>query len=156
MIIRRAEEKDIDGIINLLKQVLEVHSEAYPDIFKCGTVKYTKEDLKSVLKNDSKRVFVAVEDNQILGHAFTVIQDNPETVNMYADKILYIDDICVDGTARGKHVGSEIFKYVKDYAKQNACTRITLNVWAKNEAAAKFYEMMGMEKLKTMMHIKLS
>ena len=37
MDIRRAEEKDIPRIIELLKQVLQIHADIRPDIFISGT-----------------------------------------------------------------------------------------------------------------------
>ena len=71
-------------------------------------------------------------------------------------KTLYIDDICVDETARGKHVGKALYEYVRDYAKSIGCNNITLNVWEGNEAAISFYKSMGMKVQKTGMEIRLS
>ena len=44
MYIRRAIEKDIDRILELLSQVLEVHANARPDIFISGKTKYTNDE----------------------------------------------------------------------------------------------------------------
>ena len=41
MIIRKAEEKDIPRILELLGQVLQIHADIRPDIFIPGTTKYT-------------------------------------------------------------------------------------------------------------------
>ena len=38
MLIRRAQEKDMEGINNLLYQVLMVHHYGRPDLFKPGRV----------------------------------------------------------------------------------------------------------------------
>ena len=51
MIIRKAEEKDITRIIELLGQVLQIHAEIRPDIFIPNTTKYTVEELTELLKN---------------------------------------------------------------------------------------------------------
>ena len=40
MTIRKAEEKDILRIIELLGQVLQIHADIRPDIFIPGTTKY--------------------------------------------------------------------------------------------------------------------
>jgi ribosomal protein S18 acetylase RimI-like enzyme len=64
-------------------------------------------------------------------------------------KTLYIDDICVDGKARGKHVGKALYEFVRDYAKSIGCYNITLNVWEGNDAAQSFYRNMGMKVQKT-------
>ena len=45
MIIRKAKEKDIPRIIELLGQVLQIHADIRPDIFIPDTTKYTVEEL---------------------------------------------------------------------------------------------------------------
>ena len=37
------------------------------------------------------------------------------------------------------------FEYVKNEAKRMGCYEVTLNVWAGNTSAEKFYEKMGMK-----------
>ena len=71
-------------------------------------------------------------------------------------KTLYIDDICVDEHARGKHVGKALYEYVRDYARSIGCNNITLNVWEGNDPAWHFYKDMGMKVQKTTMEIILS
>ena len=41
-------------------------------------------------------------------------------------------------------IGESLFEYVKSEAKQLGCYEVTLNVWAGNTPAEKFYEKMGM------------
>ena len=52
--LRKAEEKDIPRIIELLGQVLQIHADIRPDIFIPGTTKYTVEELTELLKNKEK------------------------------------------------------------------------------------------------------
>ena len=59
-------------------------------------------------------------------------------------KTLYIDDLCVDERSRGHHVGSTLYRYVLDFARQSGCHNVTLNVWACNPKAQAFYEHMGL------------
>ena len=47
--IRRAEEKDLGSVLDLLSQVLEVHAVIRPDLFVSGTRKYTEEELREIL-----------------------------------------------------------------------------------------------------------
>ena len=60
-------------------------------------------------------------------------------------KTLYIDDLCVDETARGHHIGTALCEFVLDYAKKCGCYHVTLNVWADNPSARKFYEAIGLQ-----------
>ena len=61
MKIRRAEEKDIPRMMELLGQVLQIHAEIRPDIFIPGTTKYTVDELAALLKNEEKPIYVAVD-----------------------------------------------------------------------------------------------
>ena len=68
---------------------------------------------------------------------------------------LYIDDICVDEKARGKHIGKALFEYVKAFAKEKGCYNITLHVWECNPGAVAFYKALGMKPQFTSMEMVL-
>ena len=53
MQIRRAKEKDISKVIELLNQVLELHATIRPDIFVSGTTKYTEAELTEIFKDNT-------------------------------------------------------------------------------------------------------
>ena len=152
--IRRAEIKDIPGIISLLHQVNMVHHVLRPDLFKPHTTKYNEQELETLIGDDSKPIFV-FEDGAVLGHAFCMITEVEDDKLLQDIKTLYIDDICVDENARGKHVGKALYEYVRDYAQSIGCNNITLNVWDGNDAALNFYRNMGMKVQKTTREIVL-
>ena len=52
MRIRKAEEKGIPRIMELLGQVLEIHADIRPDIFIPGITKYTDTELAELLKQE--------------------------------------------------------------------------------------------------------
>ena len=145
MIIRRAEEKDIDQILKLLSQVLEVHYELRPDLYISGTTKYTKDELEQIIDDEKKPIFVSVEDDKVLGYVFCEIDDFPKRNAMVAYKSLYIDDLCVDESERGKGIGKQLFEYAKEFAKESGCLEIELHVWEGNDSAKNFYERMGLK-----------
>lgn len=148
MKIRRAEEKDIPQMLELLRQVNLVHHIGRPDLFKKAT-KYTGDELKTILNDKNRPIFGAVDDNDtMVGYAFCVHQQHIGS-NLLTDvKTLYIDDICVDENTRGQHVGKTIYDYVISWAKENGYYNVTLNVWNCNEGAMKFYEALGMKPYK--------
>ena len=146
MIIRKAEEKDIPRITELLGQVLQIHADIRPDIFIPGTTKYTVAELTELLKNEKKPIYVAANEADIcVGYAFCQLQEQPFSNNMVPFKSLFIDDLCVDQQARGQHIGESLFEYVKSEAKFMGCYEVTLNVWSGNTSAERFYEKMGMK-----------
>ena len=142
--VRRAEEKDIPAVMELLKQVNRIHYEKRPDLFKPET-KYTEDELRAIMNNDQTPVFVCTDsDNRVLGHGFCVLQ-RPENTRLLNDILtLYIDDICVNETARGQHIGKMIYEHIVAYARKRGCYNVTLNVWSCNPGAMKFYENLGM------------
>ena len=146
--IRKANKNDIGRIIELLHQVNMVHHEIRPDLFKSYTTKYNEQELEALLDNDSKPIFV-YDDGEVLGHAFCQITDVKSHKLLQDAKTLYIDDICVDEKARGKHVGKALYEFVRDYAKSIGCYNMTLNVWEGNDPALSFYKNMGMSVQKT-------
>lgn len=146
MQIRRANTDDIPGLVRLLEQVLMVHHNGRPDLFKAGTRKYTDEELTALLADDSKPIFAAVDENgYMLGYAFCVFQQHLNN-NIFTDiRTLYIDDLCVEETCRGQHIGKALYDYVLDFARASGCYNVTLNVWSCNEGAMAFYEKMGLK-----------
>ena len=146
MLIRRAVKSDIPGLHRLLGQVLTIHHLGRPDLFKAGARKYTDEELSKLLSDDSRPIFAAVDENgEMLGYAFCVFQQHIGHNTMTDVRTLYIDDLCVDETCRGRHVGKALYEYVLDFARSQGCYNVTLNVWSCNESAMKFYEKMGLK-----------
>ena len=152
--IRTARKSDIKRIIELLHQVNMVHHVIRPDLFKPHTTKYNEQELEGLISDESKPIFV-YDDGEVRGYAFCQISEVKDDQLLQDIKTLYIDDICVDENARGKHVGKALYEYVRDYARSIGCHHITLNVWEGNTAALSFYRNMGMQVQKTTMETRL-
>ncbi len=152
--VRRAEKKDIGRLLELLSEVLELHASFRPDIFIKGTTKYTEKELESIIFDDEKPVFVALDDEaKVLGYAFCEIKKQPFSTTMKDFTTLYIDDLCVDKNCRGLGVGKTLFKHVVSFAKEKGFYDVTLNVWEGNDNAKFFYEKMGMFIKETQMEL---
>ena len=152
--MRKTRKEDIQRILELLHQVNMVHHVIRPDLFKPYTTKYNEQELEAMLDGDSKPIFV-YDDGMVLGYAFCQITEVRDNQLLEDIKTLYIDDICVDENARGRHIGKALYEYVRDYAKSIGCNHITLNVWEGNEPALHFYRNMGMQVQKTTMEVIL-
>ncbi len=154
--IRKAEERDIPRIHELLRQVNGVHHDGRPDIFREGGRKYNDEQLRILFEDSSRPVFVSVNENNVVeGYCFCMITEYRNNNIIHDMKELYIDDLCVDENTRGSGVGHELYEFVKGYAKEEGCYHLTLNVWACNPGAMAFYERQGLQMLKKEMEVIL-
>lgn len=146
MKIRRAVKQDMEGINNLLMQVCLVHHKGRPDLFKYGAKKYTDDQLLAIILDDNRPIFTAVDENgKVLGYAFCIFQQHLNDNILTDIKTLYIDDLCVDETLRGQHIGKQLYEAVLAFAKEQNCYNVTLNVWSLNESAMKFYQACGLK-----------
>ena len=154
--VRKAQIKDIPRIMELLIQVDMVHHNGRPDIFKGPATKYNEDQLEKIINESTTPVFVCVdEDDRAIGHAFCIHKQVKDDNVLTDIKTLYIDDICVDEEARGKHVGTALYEHVLNYAKEEGFYNVTLNVWSCNPQALKFYEALGFVPQKIGMEIVL-
>ena len=155
MEIRLATPADIPGMIHLLKQVGQVHHDIRPDLFRDGAQKYSEADLAELLKDDTRPIFVGIEEGRMLGYCFCILEEIKNDPVLQDVKSLYIDDLCVDETIRGRHVGSRLYDHVCAYAKSIGCRSVTLNVWCGNDSAMVFYNSRGMKPRKIYMETTL-
>lgn len=154
--IRRAQKTDKPYLADLLSQVLEVHHDARPDLFKSGARKYTDDELDAILDDPMRPIFVAVDDAEsVVGYAFCVFIRHIGDNILTDVKTLYIDDLCVDEAKRGQGIGRALYDHAVCFARENGCYNLTLNVWADNVSALGFYESIGLRKQKVGMELIL-
>ena len=143
IVIRKAQSRDIGGLIRLLRQISNLHHKGRPDIFVAESQKYTKEAIEDIIKDKNRPIFVAVNgDNHMLGYCFCKLHI-PDHPVIQKQLVLYIDDFCVDETLRGQGIGKKLFDVVLNYAKEQNVYNIDLHVWSFNKGAIKFYESLG-------------
>ena len=155
MDIRPANKQDIPGILELLRQVGEVHHQLRPDIFPAGTLKYDASALETLLWEEDRPVFVAVEDGAVLGYCFCVVKRFPASSSGVERQELYIDDLCVDEHRRGMGIAQLLYQRAREYGRTRRCGSLTLNVWCGNDRAMAFYEKCGLRPRNIMMEIPL-
>ena len=153
--VRLANETDIPRLEDLLYQVHGLHAEGRPDIFIPGCKKYTADQLREILADPvSTPVFVAVADGVLVGYCFCIRQVQT-AASMQKITTLYIDDLCVDAAMRGKGFGKVLYDHAVEYARMNGYYNLTLNVWACNPSAMRFYEKCGLSVQKVGMELLL-
>ena len=154
-IIRKAEPRDLDAVNDLLGQVLRVHHAGRPDLFRGSGKKYTDEQLLRIFQDPETPVFVYEKDRAVLGYVFCAFQHH-DSGSLMPVKTLYVDDLCVNEKARGRHIGKTLFEYVKAFAAEQGCHNISLHAWECNPGAKAFYEALGLSVQYTSMELIIS
>ena len=144
MDIRFAQPQDVAGILALLRQVGRVHHEGRPDLFRANAQKYGASQVLAMLDTSKTPIFVAVEDDKVLGYGFCQVKEYHNDPVIADHTELYIDDLCVDEACRGRHIGTQIYDAICRYAKMRHCYSVTLNVWSCNPSAMQFYASLGL------------
>ena len=143
--IRYATEKDIPRLGDLLRQVCLVHHNGRPDLFNAGR-KYTDDELEMLLSDPDRPILVAVDEADVVqGYCFCVYQQPAPGGALKPVKSLYIDDLCVDESLRGKGIGKKLYAAALAMAREKGCYNVTLNVWSCNPTALGFYESLGLK-----------
>jgi ribosomal protein S18 acetylase RimI-like enzyme len=153
--IRKAERRDIPGILKLLDSIRELHHKGRPDVFKDNGTKYTEEQLIEKINDPNEGIFVAYDGENFLGYVCTVIRDTKDHNILVDKKVLYIDDLCVLEETRGRGVGRMLLDEAKDFARENNCVSLELNVWKFDGSAEGFYRSYGFTTMSRRMEFKL-
>ena len=85
-------------------------------------------------------VCLEAEDRQIVAVAGARLIDN-----LSNGRFLYVDDLATLESQRSHGFGDQIFDWLRDYARQNNCTRLTLDSGVQRFAAHRFYLRKRME-----------
>jgi len=146
MEIRKAQSEDIPALLQLLTEISRVHHEGRPDLFGVGQ-KYSAGELEVILRDPQRVVLVAVDGatQQVAGYAICVLELHQRERVLKHVRTLYLDDLCVESQVRGQGTGHLLIEAVKNEAKSLGCYNLTLNVWACNPRAHRFYEQCGMK-----------
>ena len=155
MTIRPACEQDIPDLLRLLCQVGEVHHRIRPDLFRPGAVKYTAAELTQLLLDKNSPIFVLTEGDDLLAYCFCRLRDYRGSTVMTDRLEVYIDDLCVEESCRGRGLAKALYRGVCLWAKGIGCDFVTLNVWQGNDDALGFYEAMGLTPRSITMEQKL-
>ena len=69
--------KEIKRRTAMIQKVLQIHAEIRPDIFISGTTKYTDEELREMIRNEEKPIYVAADEQDVcVGYAFCQLRSS--------------------------------------------------------------------------------
>ena len=136
--VRKAVVSDSESVLNLLHIIADLHRTARPDMFPGLVSKYNLSQIQERLSLNNSGVFVAVLNDNVVGYIFC------DVITEGDGKTLYVDDLCVDPSARKQGIGNRLMDRAVEYGRESECRLLMLNVWEFNESAVKFYEKYGL------------
>ena len=102
------------------------------------------EELQLMIDSDSSRLLLALDDDgTILGSLTLVLFRIPTGVRAW------IEDVVVDGDARGMGVGDKLNRFALEMARDNGAVSIDLTSRPTREAANRLYKRIGFEQRST-------
>ena len=103
----------------------------------------SKPELDRIVTSDACHLLLAREGDRILGSLTLVVFPIPTGVRAW------IEDVVVDGEARGKGVGAALNKAAIELAGNAGATTIDLTSRPSREAANRLYQRLGFEQRET-------
>jgi ribosomal protein S18 acetylase RimI-like enzyme len=153
--VRFAEEKDLDRINELRKQVNDIHVEGRPDLFKAGFGDEIRDFAKVMLEGENSDIIVAERDGVICGMVCVDIVNKPETPYSKARSFYHVQEIAVDVNHRRQGVARELFEFMIADAKKRNLSKIELDVWEFNDSAIEFYQAVGFRQTRRWMEYEV-
>ena len=139
--IRKATVDDIPTISELYREQFREMAKLIPDFIKEG--EQSIEFLEKTISDDDSDILVYENDDTVVGFILLQAKERPDFDFMIPGKYCYIMDIIVTESHRNKGFGTALMNSAKDWAKEQNCSFINLDVLVNNHGAIKLYEKLG-------------
>lgn len=142
MEIRKADLKDFDELLKLKLESKEEERKFNNSLKPVQDVKdYYEVYLRNDLSSDWRAVFVAEENNSMIGLAVGKIYRTLRVAGH--ERSGYLSNVYVKKEFRRKGIGLELTKEILNWFKQKGSTNVTLEIYPGNTAAVGLYQKFG-------------
>ena len=131
IVVRKAKKKDIPSVLKLIKELAAYERAA-------GQVKVNVKELErdGFGKKKFYECFVAEDaTKKIVGIALYYVK-----YSTWKGKCIYLDDIIVTNSCRGKGIGKQLFEEIVTVAKKMKVRKVEWQVLSWNKPAINFYK----------------
>ena len=139
--VRKATVDDIPAISELYREQFREMSKLIPDFIKEGD--QSVEFLEKTISNDDSDILVYEDNGNVVGFILLQVKTRPDFDFMIPGKYCYIMDIIVTESHRNKGFATALMNSAKEWAKEQNCNLINLDVLVNNHGAIKLYEKLG-------------
>ncbi len=133
---------DREGVLRLKRQVHSLHISWRPDIYWDDPDLYPEAHYQEDIQ--SRQLYVAKLGGALVGYVRLMIrrQDGPGSV---PQKVLLLEEICVEEALRGQGIGTEMVGDVQALARAFGCDGMRIGVYPQNDGAVAFYQKCGFQ-----------
>ncbi len=133
------DEQIKDLLVELQEHIRDIDKEGYNILTDEYREKYFEKTMNEVRDNEGK-IFLAVEENNILGLIVGLINNEEEnTYDFQAPKRGRVTELVVSKKVRSNGIGRELLNKMEEYFKSVGCKGVLIDVFAYNENAQRFY-----------------
>lgn len=129
-----------DLMVELEEYIVEIDKDNLDQVGENYREKYVEYMLQDVKENDGK-VYVAVEDGKAIGVVAGIIKkyNDWDKLDYKCPKTGMVTELVTGKKQRSKGVGKQLLDKIEEYFKLQGCKYVSLDVFAYNENAIKFY-----------------
>jgi GNAT superfamily N-acetyltransferase len=146
--ITEARKEHVEEIVELWKQLMEIHINLDPDFFSCAHESYDdyRYDVNSLIDKaeSEKKIFVALSEDKVVGYV-TILIERFTMIYYNFDPFCVIGDIMIHEDFRKHKIGERFIEEAKRLAKDRNVRKLMVNVYSKNEKSYSFFKHIGFQ-----------
>lgn len=143
--VRQADLGDAPLLARLNADVQDLHAHGEPRVFKPADAAAAEEMFRDALVADATVVFLAEVAGEAVGYLMAAEVEGAESASVLARRSLFIRHLSVTAEARQRGVGQALMAAAEQEARRRGVDTMTLDHWAFNETAARFFARQGFE-----------
>ncbi len=144
--IRQVEEKDLERLNSLFKEIDEYHRKELPHVFRKADGPVRSWDfLSGVLADPNMVIFIAETRNRFIGLIYAYVRLIPDVPIRIPRRVGEVDTIIVKEKYRRHGVGKALMEKAHEWAGHMKLDRMELSVWDFNKGAQEFYRELNYE-----------
>ncbi|PRP69358.1 hypothetical protein BUE93_16360 [Chromobacterium amazonense] len=145
MLIRKADEQDLDAVCRLAEQINRQHHLAMPELFRdeidpAAELAFWRERMEG----EDRAILLAEREGQVLAFATLMLQTPPPMPFLQPRRICRLGTIVVDEAHQGQGLGSRLMLAAEDWGRRQQADELRLEVMAFNQRAHALYLRQGL------------
>jgi len=144
ILVRAADESDFGTILDLYREVDDLHLGFAPHTFRRPEAPLRSRDwLASVLADAQALLLVAEGESGVIGLAEAVLGETKPLPFLVQKRFVTVNTLAVRTGCRRQGVGRALMAAVHAWAEERGAVEVSLTVYDANRAALAFYEALG-------------